>query len=107
MINVLGSGLLRRSEIIAGDAVATLPFQSSTVELQKGALHWVVRNGRLENVASLNGKLLNGLRITGAPAHLELPANGSSRTSFDVKMPEAFGAPTSEEPIVLTQRSTA
>jgi hypothetical protein len=107
LLNVLGSGLLRRFEIIAGDAVATLPFQNTTVELQKGALHWVARNGRLENVASLNGKSLNGLRITGAPDHLELPAKGVSRTSFYVKMPDAFGAPTSEKPIVLTQHSTA
>ncbi|MBO9531505.1 MAG: PKD domain-containing protein [Solirubrobacteraceae bacterium] len=106
LLNVLGSGLLRRFEIIAGDAVATLPFQDGAVELQKGALHWVARNGRLENVASLDGKLLNGLRITGAPDYLELPAKGASRTSFYVKMPDAFGAPTSEKPIVVTQRST-
>ncbi len=108
LLNVIGKGLLQRFEIIDGNALATIPFQGGHVQLQKGPLHWVLRNGRLENVASFDGQSLNGLRISGAP---EVPraarATASSRTSFYVKLPDAFGAPTSEKPIVLTQRSTA
>jgi hypothetical protein len=106
LLNVLGKGLLQRFEISSGDALATLPFGKGEVTVQKGALHWVLRDGRLQNVASMDGRMLNGLRITGAPKAFELPAEGSSRISFYVKMPDAFGAPTSEKPIVLTQRST-
>jgi hypothetical protein len=102
-LNVLGSGLLQRFEIIGGDALATIPFKGENLELQKGPLRWVLRDGRLQNIPSLDGKTINGLRITGAPRYLELPSRGVSRTSFYVKMPDAFGAPTSEKPIVLTQ----
>ena len=105
LLNVIGSGLLQRFEIIGGDAIATLPFKAGFVQVQTGPLHWVLRDGKLQNVAAYDGQTVNGLRITGAPRSFELPSAGVSRTSFYVKLPDAFGAPTSEKPIVLTQRS--
>ena len=37
LVNVLGAGLLRRFEVIAGDAVATFPFKGEHLKLQSGS----------------------------------------------------------------------
>ena len=102
LINVLGAGLLRRFEVIAGDAVATFPFKSQHLKLQSGPLRWTYEDHELRNVGRLDGQKLNGLRVSGAPPSLELPSRGVARTSVYVKLPDAFGAPTSAKPIVLT-----
>ena len=62
LINVLGAGLLRRFEVIAGDAVATFPFKGQHLKLQSGPLRWTYEDHELRNVGRLDGQKLNGLR---------------------------------------------
>ncbi len=106
LINVLGAGLARRFEIIAGKATATFPFKGSHIRLQRGVLRWVLDGNELRNVGSLDGQSLNGLRISGAPKTIELPSLGVARTRFLVKLPDAFGAPTSDKPVVISTGSS-
>ena len=62
LVNVLGAGLLRRFEIISGNALATFPFKGEHLHLQTGPLRWVLREHELQQVAALDGQTLNGLR---------------------------------------------
>ncbi|MDA0174145.1 PKD domain-containing protein [Solirubrobacter taibaiensis] len=102
VVNVLGAGLLRRFEVMSGDAVATFPFKGQGLKLQSGPVRWTYENDRLTNVGRLDGQSLNGLKISGAPDSIELPTRGVARTSVYLKLPAAFGAPTSAKPVVLT-----
>ena len=101
LLNVIGSGLLQRFEIIGGDAIATLPFKAGSCRCRRGRCTGSCATASCERRRARRADV-NGLRITGAPRVLELPSAGVSRTSFYVKLPDAFGAPTSEKPIVLT-----
>ena len=74
MLNVIGSGLLQRFEIIDGDAIATLPFKGGPSCVQTGPLHWVLRRRPPGERLLLDGQTVNGLRITGAPRFFELAA---------------------------------
>ena len=92
-VNILGSGLLRRYEVISGSAVASFPFKDQHIVIQKGALRWTFKDNEIHNAGSLNGRKLNGLEITGAPKNIELPSRGIARTKVFLKLPDQFGAP--------------
>ena len=107
LVNLLGGGLLKRLEIISGKAVATFPFKGENIVLQDGPLHWTLGNNQLHNVGSLNGRKLNGLRITGAPEDASsCRARGVARTPV---LPEAARTRSARrrrsKPIVLTAGS--
>ena len=66
------------------------PFKSENIVLQNGPLHWVLKNNQLQNVGSLNGRKLNGLRITGAPEDsIDLPEpRRRPHDRFYLKLPD-------------------
>jgi YD repeat-containing protein len=97
VVILLAGGIIKRMEVIAGDAVATFPVKGQHLKLQSGPLRWTYEAHELRNVGRLDGQKLNGLRVSGAPPSLELPSRGVARTSVYVKLPDAFGAPTSAQ----------
>ena len=104
-VNIIGSGLLRRYEVVSGRAVASFPFKDQQLVIQKGALRWTFKDNEIHNAGSLNGRKLGGLEITGAPENIALPSRGIARTKVYLKLPDQFGGPTSEKAIVLTAGS--
>ena len=79
MLNVIGAGLLQRFEIIAGDAAATIPFKGGHIQLQKGPLHWVLKNGRLENVSLARRPVSStGCGSPARPSTSSCPARASA-----------------------------
>ena len=73
VVNVLGAGLLRRFEVISGDAVATFPFKGAGVEaaVRVGALGY--ENDRLTNVGRFDGSRSTGSRSAARPIRSSCP----------------------------------
>ena len=71
-VNILGSGLLRRYEVISGkrrrDASRS---RASTSCSRRAPLRWTFKDNEIQNAGSLNGRKLNGLEITGAPKNID------------------------------------
>ncbi len=90
---------VKEHAIASNGATVKVSAKGAPATLVDGAFSWGLDDGRhLTNVKP--GGTLNGLKITQLTG--ELAADGSSKLSLRVALPAQFGAPTSDEPIVVT-----
>lgn len=93
----------RGVEIGAGTKSGTATFvkQGETITLDDGRIWWLVKGGRFEGVELPAGATLGGLPIVKLTERPKLILGGTE-LGFMVKMPQQFGAPTSDKPVRVT-----
>lgn len=93
----------RGIEIGAGtkNGTATFTERGETITVDTGYMWWTVENGRFDGIEPPANATLGGLPVVKLVERPQLVVGGA-RFAFMVKMPQQFGAPTSDKPVRVT-----
>ncbi|MBE2318504.1 PKD domain-containing protein [Solirubrobacter sp. CPCC 204708] len=98
LVNVPKSGKISAGTL---DGTATFTKAGETITVDSGRISWKVVNGRFEGIQPPADSKLGGLPIVSLTESPQLIAGGT-RFAFMVRMPQQFGAPTSDKPVRVT-----
>jgi hypothetical protein len=95
---------IAKDRVSANGASVTFTAKGAPVTLLDGTFSWPLTDGIHFTNVKPTGRL-NGLKITGATVELNADKT-SAKVGMRVALPQQFGAPTSDEPIVATPGKT-
>ena len=70
-----------------------------TVTVGRGLIWWQIKDGRVEGIQLPTDTKLGGLSVVGFAETPRLALGSGTNFAFTVRMPQQFGAPTSDKPV--------
>jgi PKD repeat protein len=86
-------------DVVGTGALATIRSGEDVVTLAANGLHWRLEGDELADVVVPGGQTLGRLPLVGLSERPRLVLGAGSRFAFMVRMPQQFGAPTSDKPV--------